>query len=69
MRESSQNACVKRTLDMKNYEQIYRSCPNMITTSVLFLHVNGSVSAKLVRTRTAVCASMFVSWFAQLQDL
>jgi hypothetical protein len=46
MRESSQNACVKRTLDMKNYEQIYRSCPNMITTSVLFLHVNGSVSAK-----------------------
>jgi hypothetical protein len=41
----------------------------MITTSVLFLHVNGSVSAKLVRARTAVCSSMFVSWFAQLQDL
>ena len=25
MRESSQNACVKKTLDIKNYEQIYRS--------------------------------------------
>jgi hypothetical protein len=60
MRESSQNACVKKTLDMKNYEQIYRSCPNMITTSVLFLHVNGSVSAKVVRTYSHCCLLQYV---------